>query len=46
MGMIEIRTMDGQQSFQAYEARPSGQPRAAIVVIQEIFGVNPGIRRK
>ena len=32
--------------FTAYVARPAGDPRAAIVVIQEIFGVNAGIRRK
>ncbi len=46
MGMIDIATLDGQDRFQAYEARPEGMPRAAIVVIQEIFGVNEGIRRK
>jgi carboxymethylenebutenolidase len=44
--MVRIDTLDGQGSFDAYEARPSGPPRAAIVVIQEIFGVNEGIRRK
>jgi carboxymethylenebutenolidase len=41
-----IATLDGEESFGAYVARPEGPPRAAIVVIQEIFGVNPGIRRK
>ncbi|MGE5722720.1 MAG: dienelactone hydrolase family protein [Sphingomonadales bacterium] len=46
MAMIEIDTLDGKGSFQAYAAEPSGPPRAAIVVIQEIFGVNEGIRRK
>lgn len=30
----------------AYRAEPEGTPKAAIVVIQEIFGVNAGIRRK
>lgn len=45
-GMIEIEALDGQGSFQAYCAEPEGTPRAAIVVIQEIFGVNPGIRGK
>jgi carboxymethylenebutenolidase len=30
----------------AYRAAPEGQATAAIVVIQEIFGVNAGIRRK
>ncbi|MFC7499306.1 dienelactone hydrolase family protein [Enterovirga sp. GCM10030262] len=44
--MIEIPTLDGEGSFQAYEARPGGEPKAAIIVIQEIFGVNEGIRRK
>ena len=44
--MIEIPTLDGDDSFKAYEARPGGEPKAAIIVIQEIFGVNEGIRRK
>jgi carboxymethylenebutenolidase len=30
----------------AYVAAPAGSPKAAIIVIQEIFGVNPGIRQK
>ncbi|WP_066558066.1 dienelactone hydrolase family protein [Croceicoccus bisphenolivorans] len=42
----EIKTLDGSDTFGAYVARPSGTPRAAIIVMQEIFGVNPGIRRK
>ena len=29
-----------------YVAAPAGTPTAAIIVIQEIFGVNPGIRQK
>ena len=41
-----ITTLDGDKDFMAYVARPEGTPRAAIVVIQEIFGVNAGIRRK
>jgi carboxymethylenebutenolidase len=44
--MIEIQTVDGGGTLPAYLAEPSGTPRAAIIVIQEIFGVNPGIRRK
>ena len=44
--MIRIDTLDGQGSFPAYLAEPQGAPRAAIVVIQEIFGINEGIRRK
>ncbi len=41
-----ISTLSGDNTFSAYVARPEGEPRAAIVVIQEIFGVNAGIRRK
>lgn len=43
---VTIPTLSGENSFTAYVARPADQPRAAIVVIQEIFGVNAGIRRK
>jgi carboxymethylenebutenolidase len=46
MTMIAIETLDGQGSFNAWRAAPKGTPRGAIVVIQEIFGVNDGIRRK
>ncbi len=41
-----IKTLDGTGDFAAYRAVPDGTPKAAIVVIQEIFGVNAGIRRK
>lgn len=41
-----ITTLEGDGRFDVYVARPSGTPRAAIIVIQEIFGVNEGIRRK
>lgn len=43
---IRIDTLAGDGEFAAYVARPAGAPTAAIVVIQEIFGVNTGIRRK
>ncbi|MES2096136.1 MAG: dienelactone hydrolase family protein [Pseudomonadota bacterium] len=44
---IRIDTLDGDASFDAYIAAPEGgAATAAIVVIQEIFGVNAGIRRK
>ena len=46
MTTIEIQTLEGDGAFGAYLAEPDGAPRAAIVVIQEIFGVNEGIRRK
>ncbi len=43
---VQIATLDGSQSIPAYVARPAGIPKAAIIVIPEIFGVNPGIRQK
>jgi len=42
----QIPTLDGTGTIPAYVARPEGSPRGAIIVIQEIFGVNPGIRQK
>ena len=46
MGTIRIDTLEGGEGFDAYLAEPQGTPRAVVVVIQEIFGVNEGIRRK
>lgn len=46
MAQMEITTFDGGERFPAYVAEPEGQPRGAIIVIQEIFGINPGIRSK
>ncbi|WP_271299826.1 dienelactone hydrolase family protein [Sphingomonas sp. CV7422] len=43
---IQIETLDHRGQFDVYVAEPAGTPRAAIVVIQEIFGVNAGIRAK
>jgi carboxymethylenebutenolidase len=44
---IRIETFDHDGTFDAYVAEPAGgKASAAIVVIQEIFGVNAGIRRK
>jgi len=43
---ITIPTLDRSGSFPAYCAEPEGTPKAAIIVIQEIFGINPGIRQK
>ncbi|EDL49811.1 dienelactone hydrolase family protein [Erythrobacter sp. SD-21] len=43
---VTIATLSGDASFKAYVARPADTPKAAILVIQEIFGVNAGIRRK
>lgn len=41
-----IPTLDGAGAIPAYVAKPAGTPRGAIIVIQEIFGVNQGIRKK
>lgn len=41
-----IPTLSGEASFSAYVAQPDGEAKAAVIVIQEIFGVNAGIRRK
>lgn len=43
---MRIATYEGGADFPAYIARPAGEPKAAIIVIQEIFGVNAGIRQK
>ncbi len=40
---IDLKAADGFV-VPAYMAQPEGQPRAAIVVLQEIFGVNSHIR--
>ena len=40
---IDLKAADGF-SFPAYVAQPAGQPRGAVVVLQEIFGVNSHIR--
>jgi carboxymethylenebutenolidase len=41
--MIELTAGDGH-TFSAYRADPSGAPKGAVVVLQEVFGVNPHIR--
>ena len=40
---IELTASDGHK-LSAYRAEPAGKPRGAIVVIQEIFGVNKHIK--
>ena len=44
--MIAVPTLDGVGTFPTYLAKPQGTAKAAIIVIPEIFGVNPGIRQK
>ena len=41
--IIEIVAKDNHQ-FSAYISQPSGKPKAGIVIIQEIFGVNAHIK--
>ena len=43
---VRINTLQGDGTFPAYRADPVGEAKAAIIVIPEIFGVNPGIRAK
>ena len=40
---VNLKASDGHE-LQGYVARPDGEPVGAIVVIQEIFGVNPSIQ--
>ena len=42
----QIPTLSGNAMVPAYVSRPEGAPRGAIIVHQEIFGVNKGIRKK
>jgi carboxymethylenebutenolidase len=41
--IISLKTDDGHE-LQAYVARPEGEPKGGIVVIQEIFGLTDHIR--
>jgi carboxymethylenebutenolidase len=41
--IVSLQASDGH-SLQAFVARPAGTPRGALVVLQEIFGVNAHIR--
>src|ERR1700734_4489913 len=44
--MMDHITMKGQGgTFNAYIARPKASPASAVVVLQELFGVNADIRR-
>jgi carboxymethylenebutenolidase len=43
METVQIEAIDGK-SVSAFVARPQGQPKGCIVVVQEIFGVNHHIR--
>ena len=40
---ITLTALDGH-SFEVFLATPVGKPKAAVVVVQEIFGVNAHIK--
>jgi carboxymethylenebutenolidase len=42
--MLTLQAADGHR-FAAYRATPAGTPRGALVVVQEIFGVNSHIKK-
>jgi carboxymethylenebutenolidase len=44
MATTTIKATDGSGSFSAYVAEPKVKPVGAVVVIQEIFGVNQAMR--
>ena len=41
--MVSLKASDGQ-TLDAYLAQPKGTPKAGVVILQEIFGINPHIR--
>jgi carboxymethylenebutenolidase len=40
---VKLKAGDGF-AFQAYVAEPAGKPKGGLVVVQEIFGINPHMR--
>lgn len=44
--LTKIDALDGSGVFDAYQSSPDGSARGAIIVIQEIFGINAGIRAR
>ena len=44
MGEITIQATDGSGAFAAYVAEPATKPAGAVIMIQEIFGVNATMR--
>ena len=44
MGSMTIQASDGSGSFEAYVVEPKDKPAGAVVLIQEIFGVNQAMR--
>ncbi len=44
MSTLQLRASDGN-TLSGYVVKPDGTPRGAVVVVQEIFGVNSHVRR-
>ncbi len=44
--LVQIPSLKSDGTIPAYVARPAEPPKAAVIVIPEIFGVNSGIRQK
>ena len=44
MASITIQATDGSGGFSAYSVEPKSKPAGAVVLIQEIFGVNQAMR--
>jgi carboxymethylenebutenolidase len=44
MASISIAATDGSGSFSAFVAEPASKPAGAVVLIQEIFGINESLR--
>jgi carboxymethylenebutenolidase len=44
MASITIQASDGSGSFSAYSVEPKSKPAGAVVLIQEVFGVNQAMR--
>ena len=42
--MIELTDNDGRK-LSAYRVDPDGTPKGAVVVVQDVFGVDPDIRK-
>ncbi|SEF70960.1 carboxymethylenebutenolidase [Bryocella elongata] len=42
-GWVELTAADGHK-LSAYVAKPEGEAKGAVIVVQEIFGVNPSIQ--
>lgn len=41
---VELQAIDGHR-FQAWRADPPGKPKAGLVIVQEIFGLNEHVRK-